>query len=124
MVPLFVCQILFAETAGQVPVPVTIPFAVVTQAAVPTVCPAAPLILKLLLPPTTRLISPVDPEPRVNVWALVVPKIPVPVKTVALLPELAEMEAVGVPPALLRKPNLAEAVEMPPTRRSRVEMFG
>jgi len=51
---------------------------------------------------------------------LVVPIFPRPLIYVALLPELAEMEAVGVPPATLRKANLADVVAVLPRRRSSV----
>jgi hypothetical protein len=43
---------------------------------------------------------------------------------VALLPELAEILAVGVPPATLVKANLAEEVPVPPKRISRVGLLG
>ena len=41
--------------------------------------------------------------PRVNDWPLVVPSVPLPERKAALFPLLAEMEAVGVPPATLVK---------------------
>jgi len=66
-----------------------------------------------------KLILPV--EPSVSVWLLVVPSTPAPVRKVALLPFAAEMEAVGIPPALFKKPNFAEAVAVPPSRTSTVE---
>jgi hypothetical protein len=50
---------------------------------------------------------------------LVVPKIPVPVSVVALFPELADMVAVGVPPATLITANFELAVDTPPRRRSK-----
>ena len=43
---------------------------------------------------------------------------------VALLPEFAEIEAVGVPLTLLRNANLAAVVEVPPMSKSTVELFG
>ena len=36
----------------------------------------------------------------------------------------ADTEAVGVPEFMFRTANLAEAVVVPPTRRSRVELLG
>ena len=65
-----------------------------------------------------RVTSPVVAPPKVRVCPLVVPKLPSPVRKVALFPELAEIEAVGVPPATLRRPNLALAVEVPPSSKS------
>jgi hypothetical protein len=50
---------------------------------------------------------------------LVVPRLPAAVRKVLLL-DPAEREAVGVPPAVLIKANLAEAVEVPPKRTSTV----
>ena len=67
---------------------------------------------------------PVVEFPRVKVCAFVVPKTPVPVRVVALFPELAEIVAVGVPESTLRTANLAEVVAWPPIRRSRVEFTG
>ena len=51
---------------------------------------------------------------------MVVPRTPLPERKVALLPEFAEIEATGVPPATLVTANFAELVDVPPTRRSRV----
>ncbi len=53
-----------------------------------------------------------------------VPSTPRPVRVVALLPELAEMEAVGVPPLTLSSANLAEAVALLPTSKSKVLLTG
>src|SRR5579862_3180361 len=63
-------------------------------------------------------ILPVEPLPNCNVCLLVVPKTPAPVRKEALLPLLAEMEAVGVPPATLVKAKVALAVAFDPRRRS------
>ena len=63
---------------------------------------------------------PVEAFPRVNVCLFVVPITPSPESVIALSPELAEIEAVGVPPATFRNPNLAEVVDVAPTRTSRV----
>ena len=59
------------DPTGQAALPVTIPFAVVTHAAEATVDPNTPLILRLLLPPTIKLISPVPPPPIDRVWEFV-----------------------------------------------------
>ncbi len=53
-----------------------------------------------------------------------VPSIPRPDKVVALLPELAEIEAVGVPELMLRSATFAEAVAFEPTSRSSVLLTG
>ena len=73
-------------------------------------------------PPNTM--SPVVEPPSVNVCLLVVPKFPAPVINVAMLPELAETLAVGVPELTFKNPNLAEDVPCPPTNRSTVELYG
>ena len=65
-----------------------------------------------------RTILPVLGPPSVRLCSLVVPRFPDPVKNVALLPEEAEIEAVGVPPATLTNLNFAEAVVTPPMRKS------
>ena len=104
--------------------PVTTPLVVVTQAAEETVAPAVPLILKLLLAPMTKLISPVVEVPSVKVCMFVVPNTPVPVRVVAFAPELAEMLAVGVPEFIFRTANLADEVDTPPTAKSKVELIG
>ena len=67
---------------------------------------------------------PVVEPPSVKVWALVVPRLPKPVRKAALLPELAEIVAVGVPELTLMKPNLAEAVAVLPIKTSRVSFMG
>ena len=101
---------------------VTIPLVVVTHWEV-TLAPAVPLILKLLLPPITRLMSPVDVLPKVRVCLLVVANSPAAVKYAA--PDVpAETEAVGVPLLILRIANLAEVVPVPPMRRSMVLLPG
>jgi hypothetical protein len=55
---------------------------------------------------------------------LVVAKFPRPVRNAVFAPEFPEIEAVGVPPALLRNANLAELDAVAPTNRSRVELPG
>ncbi len=55
---------------------------------------------------------------------MVVPKTPAPERNVALLPELAEIEAVGVPELTFKTANLAELVACPPTKKSRVLLIG
>jgi len=67
-----------------------------------------------------KLILPVDALPSCKVCLFVVPRIPVPVRKAALLPDPAEIEAVGTPPATLVKANLADAVAVLPSRRSSV----
>ena len=62
--------------------------------------------------------------PIVNVCLLVVPIFPRPFIYVALSPLLADILAVGVPPAMFNTANLAEAVACPPMRKSRVELRG
>ena len=64
-----------------------------------------------------KLMLPVDP--RVKDWPLVVPKVPVAVRYVALL-FAPEIEAVGLPPATFKNPNLAEPVAVAPRSRSSV----
>ena len=71
--------------------------------------------------PESITMSPVVELPKARVCLFVVPNTPRPVKVVALLPEFAEIDAVGVPEFTLRTANLAEAVEVPPIKRSRVE---
>jgi hypothetical protein len=68
--------------------------------------------------------SPVLAPPKVRVCPLVAPRLPRPVKKVALFPEFAEIDAVGVPELTFRTANLAAAVDVPPMRRSTVELFG
>ena len=66
---------------------------------------------------------PVEVPPIFKVCLLVVKMLPVASRERALL--LAqEIEAVGVPLFTLIKPNLADAVEIPPTNRSTVVFFG
>src|SRR5690349_8142811 len=96
------------------PVPVTIPFVVVTQVAAPTVAPAIPLMVRLLPVPTIRLRSPVEADPRVRDCSFVVAIVPFPVSERELLPVPA-IEAVGVPPATLVKANLAVLVAVEPS---------
>ena len=74
-------------------------------------------------PESTTMFPVVDP-PKVRVCMLVVARLPAPVRKAALLPELAEMVAVGVPELTLRTANLAEVVAAPPMRRSTVELLG
>ena len=67
--------------------------------------------------------SPVVPPPIVNDCLLVVARFPAPVRNVALLPEAAEIEAVGVPAPgfMFNTANLAEFVAVEPRRKSRVD---
>src|SRR3989344_6040794 len=66
------------------------------------------------------IIFPVESPPSVKVCVLVVARFPVPVRYAALLPEFAEIEAVGVPVFIFKTPNFAEVEAVPPTRRSTV----
>ena len=76
--------------------------------------------------PASITMSPVEEEPMVNVCPLVVPRVPVPVRVVAIFPLFPEIEAVGVPELTFRNANFAEAVdwEDAPIRRSTVALFG
>lgn len=65
----------------------------------------------------------VDP-PRARVLSDVVCNVPSPVKYVFTPTVEPEMEAVGVPLFTFKKANLAEAVEVPPTKASKVELPG
>jgi len=78
---------------------------------------------KILLPESMR-IFPVEEFPMVSVCMLVVPKTPRPESVVALFPEFAEIEAVGVPPATLIKANLELAVAVDPNNRSSPRLVG
>jgi len=73
--------------------------------------------------PESTTMLPVVAPPMVSVWLLVVPRLPAPVRNVALL-RPPEIEAVGVPELTLVKANLADAVEIPPINRSTVAFFG
>ena len=103
----------------QTPVPVTIPFVVVTQEGDPSLIPAVPFIfsvprfrLRTPVPfPGLREMFPVVSPPRVRVLFLKDWIDPFEERTMplpALLPEVAETEAVGVSPAILRTANLAD----------------
>ena len=74
--------------------------------------------------PEFSSIFPVVDVPSVSVCLLVVPIVPSPVKYKALLPEFAEIDAVGVPAAMFSTANLAEEVACPPTKKSTVELLG
>ena len=78
----------------------------------------------VVLEPLLIVMFPVVLFPMVRVCAFVVPSIPFPVRVVALSPLEAEIEAVGVPPAMLRTANLADEVEVPPIAKSYVEFEG
>ena len=55
---------------------------------------------------------------------MVVPRLPLPVRKVLVFAVVPAIEAVGVPPATLIKANLAEPVEVLPSRRSSVMFEG
>ncbi len=84
--------------------------------------PRVKLPLKIAL--FDNRIFPVLEEPRESVCLLVVASVPLPVIYRALFPLFADIVAVGVPPATLIRPNLAEEVAVPPTRTSTVSLPG
>ncbi len=88
--------------------------------------PTFPLLrtVTAVVPNGARTMLPVVELPTVSVWRLVVPSTPRPLSVVALLPELAEIEAVGVPPLTLSSANFAEAVALLPISKSRVSLTG
>src|SRR6185369_1871683 len=119
-----VCQMKLAAADGHVAELVTIPLVVFTQFAL-TFAPATPLILKLLLPPITKLISPVEAVPRLNVSLFVVPIFPKPSSVRALFAVFAAILAVGVPAFTLMKANLALLVALLPRSKSLTDVnFG
>jgi len=69
-------------------------------------------------------IVPVVEPPRVRGAMLVVARLPSPVRYVATLAVVPDMEAVGVPSFTLSIANLADVVETPPMRRSVVGLRG
>ena len=98
-------------------------------AVVRVVRPGAEIVVSvesslMVFVPELRTMSPVELPPRVRVWELVVPRLPVPVKNVLFAPLPAEMEAVGVPELTFMNANLDEEVEFPPRSRSRVRFPG
>jgi len=110
-----------------VPPPLKVSPALLPVRVTPAAPPKVPFPARERLPRVSRtlalekkLILPV--EPSVRDWPLVVPSVPLPVRYAALLP-VPEILAVGVPPATLVTANFAEAVEVPPTSRSRVVLF-
>jgi len=109
--------LLFCVLIISAPVPVKL-----IPAAFPvSVIPVVPASVRLPVDVRTlalekKLMLPVVPLPSCKVWLLVVPSIPVAVRDVA--PVVPEIEAVGVPPATLVKANFAEAVDVPPSRKS------
>ena len=92
---------------------------------VPAAIRLAPLAVKAVVPPGESCTSPVELFPKVRVCALVVPNTPAPVRKAALLPELADTEAVGVPEFMFKTANLAEDEAWEPSKKSRVDVsFG
>ena len=101
----------------EVPLSVVVLFRFVVIALIVRVLPAPPLrgemeIFPVLVPPIVRL------------CALVVPRLPLPVRKVALLAVDPAILAVGVPPATLMNANLAEEVDVDPRRTSSVILLG
>jgi len=102
------------------PLIVLVVLAVIVEARV-----SAPLLVSMF-DELKKLMLPVEAFPSLSVWKLVVPKTPLPVSVVAPKSDVpAETDAVGVPaPVLLRNPNFAEAVDVPPMNVSRVVLIG
>jgi len=73
-----------------------------------------------LFAPEKKLMLPVEALPNCNVCLFVVPRTPVPVSNVALLPLPAEIEAVGMPELTFVNANFALPVDVAPSRRSSV----
>lgn len=96
----------------------------VKPVSVPVAIRLLPCAVKAILPAELMTTLPVLLPPRVSVPALVVARLPVPVKNVALFPLFALILAVGVPVLLLMKANLALAVLVPPTSKSKVLLNG
>jgi hypothetical protein len=86
------------------------------------------MLLRVVVPAnvtfSARLIIPVVLPPMVRVWLFVVWSVPSPVKYVAILPDEADREAVGVPPDTLSIANLEDDEDVPPTAKSKVELEG
>ena len=79
----------------------------------------APLAVKAVVPPGAMTMFPVVALPRVKVWKLVVPSVPVAFNVVApVVPD--EILATGVPELTFRKANFAEVVALAPNKRSSV----
>ena len=78
----------------------------------------------LISPPApngVRVMFPVPDPPKARVWELVVPRLPAPVRKVLLLAVPADMDAVGVPELTFMNAKSADAVEVPPKSRSKVD---
>lgn len=79
---------------------------------------------RVILPEPESIVTfPVVEPPSVKVCMLVVARFPAPVSKVALLLELAEIVAVGVPEPTLMNANFADEVDCPPIEKSTVELF-
>ena len=85
-----------------------------------------PLMVTFPLPPWgERVILPVEVPPRVRPWKLVVWRLPFAVRNVAFPFKPLLTDAVGVlVPDILRTENSADAVLVPPKRKSRVVLTG
>ena len=77
-----------------------------------------PTAVRAVTPAETSETLPVLAVPSVSDCPLVVPIVPFASNESALPLERAEMDAVGVPLALLTKANFALVVELPPSKRS------
>ena len=82
--------------------------------------------LKVIPPvPALMVIVPVSPPPIVRFCILVVARFPLPVRKVLELAVVPAIDAVGTPePIILSTANLADALAVPPIRRSTVEFLG
>ena len=100
---------------------VTEPFVALTSNSVKSIPIAPPDIVseKLMTPaPESTTTFPVVDPPTVKVWPFVVARLPSPVRYVAMLPEFADIEAVGVPLFMFNNPILALAVAVEPSNKS------
>ncbi len=71
--------------------------------------------------PLSSTMFPVVAPPIVRVCALVVERLPLPVRNVALLPWFADIDAVGVPEPTLINAILALAVDSHPSIKSCID---
>ena len=95
----------------------------VNPVKVPAPIKFAPLAVKANVPPGTSCTSPVSVSPKVKVCFVVVAKVPVALRyTPPAAP--AETDAVGVPVATFKKPNLADAVLIDPIKTSSDAFIG
>src|SRR5260221_631921 len=103
---------------------VPLAFKFTTPERLPFAVRFAPLAVRAVDPAEVKTTFPVLLPPSVRLCALVVPRLPSPVKKVVLLDRFPEREAVGTPDATFSKANFAALVEVPPSRRSSVILRG